>query len=101
MPDPVEQATLCFNDACRAARRKDSGRVTYHLTRLNEMDILKNIAERDEITIPEPGEVPVVEDLLPKWLQQVIRDEGLRLGEDLYLKKGPGTVGVEVEFRFK
>lgn len=100
MPDQ-DEAKRCLTNACRAARQGNSSVAAYNLTRLNEMKILEDIARKaDLMSMPKPAQTPSLKDQLPDWMQQVIRDEGVRIGRDLFLKKGPGTVGVKIELKF-
>ena len=34
------------------------------------------------------------------WVQDIIRDEGVRIGKDIFIKKGPGRFGVKFEVKF-
>ena len=84
MADKTKKAAKCLTEACRAAKRKDSANLDRHLKELNKMKL----------------KMQTVESKLPRWLRDVIKDQGLRLGKDIILKKGPGTVGVEFEIRW-
>jgi hypothetical protein len=100
MPDQ-EEAKQCLTKACRAAKRGDSTAATINLTRFNEMKILEDIAKKQDLmSTPVPAQTPSLKDQLPQWMQQIIRDEGIRIGKDLVIKKGPGTAGVKLELKF-
>ncbi len=84
MGDNTKKAADCLTEACRAARRKDSSSLDRRLRELNSMNL----------------KVPTLEDKFPLWLKKVVKDQGLRVGKTLLLKKGPGTVGVKFEIRW-
>jgi hypothetical protein len=103
MGDSTRDAQICFTQACRAARRRDRDGVAYNLTRLNELEAVRRIAltpSDPDLTSPIQVNSPTLEDRLPAWLRQVVRDQGLRLGQDVFIKKGPGTAGVRLELRW-
>lgn len=81
MGDPT-LAAACLAEACKAAKRRDTNTLDRKLRELNRMDL----------EIPDPNTAG--------WVQDIIRDEGVRIGKDIFIKKGPGRFGVKFEVKF-
>jgi hypothetical protein len=96
-------ARFCLTAACRAARRRDRVTVQLQLARFNQLEVLRRIEltpSEPWLTSPIQVTAPSLEERLPAWMRQVLRDQGLRLGQDVFIKKGPGTVGMQLELRW-
>ena len=103
MSDRTREARLCLTELCKAARRRDRIRLQSSLTRFNALEALQRIELTPEVpwlTSPIRVAPPTVEQQLPAWMRQIIRDQGLRVGKDFFVKKGPGTVGIQLEARW-
>jgi len=89
MTDPSRGA-YCLREACKAAKRRDKNTLDLKLKELSSMNL----------------EIP--DTPIEQWIDQVIRDEGLRLGRDLFISKPPsveekggkGFYGLGLQFRF-
>ena len=81
MGDP-SLAAACLAEACKAAKRRDSNTLDRKLRELNRMNL----------EIPDPNAAG--------WVQDIIRDEGVRIRKDIFIKKGPGRFGVKFEVKF-
>jgi len=90
MTESTNQGAKCLREACKAAKRRDQTTLDQKLQELGSMDL-------------ELPESPV-----EQWVQQVVKDEGLRLGRDLYISKPPtvkgaggkSVYGLGLKFRF-
>lgn len=89
-----------MREACKAARRRDRTSLDSNLTRFNESAILDRIALDSALTGPISIQRRSLEDQLPAWMRQIIRDQGLRIGENVFIRKGPGTAGLKLELRW-
>lgn len=103
MSEQTREARLCLTELCKAARRRDRVHLQSTLTRFNALEALQRIALTPSVpwlTSSIQVAPPTLEEQLPNWMRQTIRDQGLKVGKDLFIKKGPGTIGIRLEVRF-
>jgi urease gamma subunit len=79
----IEKGKLCLTEACRAAKRRDSFGLDLKLKELSRLKLNE----------------PDIMSFIPPWIQQVVKDEGLRLFENVFITKGPGY-GLEIKIKW-